>query len=234
VIDLSQYRIIDLTAELQPGIKKVNGRYIHRRDSVSPNRRLEFVQFIYQPNSDYMHHVYTETHLGTHVEVSAHLNFDKTQPFGREGGMHCAEFPVDTWLGPCCVLDFAHKQPINGQGQGITADDCKLVHDRDIVLMRSPYRGAEQPYLTAEAQQALIAKHIKQWGFQGVSWGLDPDGHDVFQLHNIPIIEGLVNLDCIQKSRVFYIGTVLKWVGLDGCWLRALVLEDRKFPYKIP
>jgi kynurenine formamidase len=227
VIDLSQYRIIDLTAEMQPGIKKVNGRYLHRTDSVSPNRRLEFVQFIYQPNSDYMHHVYTETHLGTHVEVSSHLNFDKSQPFGREGGMHCAEFPLDTWLGSCCVLDFAHKQPINGHGQGITAQDCDPVQDQDIVLMRSPYRGTEQPYLTAEAQQALIAKRIKQWGFQGVSWGAEPDGHDVFQLHNIPIIEGLVNLDRIQKSRVFYVGTVLKWVGLDGCWLRALVLEDR-------
>jgi len=117
-----------------------------------------------------MHHVYTETHLGTHVEVSSHLNFDKSQLFGREGGMHCAEFPLETWLGPCCVLDFTHKQPINGQGQGISADDCAPVQDRDIVLMRSPYRGPEQPYLTAEAQQALIAKRIKQWGFQGVSW----------------------------------------------------------------
>ena len=227
MIDLSKYRIIDLTEEMQPGIMKVQHRYLHRTDTVSPNRRLELVQFIYQPNDDFMHHVYTETHIGTHVEVSSHLNFDKTQPFGKEGGMNCAEFPIETWLGACCVIDFTHKKPIDGVGQSILAKDCESVKNQDIVLMRSPYTHKEQPYLTAEAQQYLIDKHIKQWGFQGVSWGSNPDGHDIFQLNNIPIIEGLINLDQIKKQRVFYIGTVLKWVGLDACWLRAIVLEER-------
>lgn len=226
MIDLSKYRLIDLTAEMRPGIMKVNGRYLHRSDAVSPNRRLELVQFIYQPNQDYMHHVYAETHIGTHVEVSSHLNYDKSLPFGKEGGKSATEFPVETWLGKCCVLDYTHKSPIDGKGQKITAEDCQRVEERDIVLMRSPYIGKEQPYLTSEAQQFLVKKRIKQWGFQGVKWGSDPDGHDVFQMNNIPIIEGLVNVDKISRERVFYIGTVLKWYGLDACWLRAIVLEE--------
>ena len=72
--------------------------------------------------------------------------------------------------------------------------------------MRSPYTGKEQPYLPAEAQQFLIHKKIKQWGFQGVNWGSNPNGHDIFQMANIPIIEGLINVNQIKKQRVFYIG----------------------------
>lgn len=226
MIDLSRYRIIDLTAEMRPGRMKVDSRYLHRSDTVSPNRHLELVQFIYQPDQDYMHHVYTETHIGTHVEVSSHLNFDKSLPLGREGGMSCSEFPIETWFGECCVLDYAHKKPIDGRGQGITVVDCEPVKERDIILMRSPYGGQEEPYLTAEAQQFLIRKKIKQWGFQGVSWGIDPNGHEVFQKANVPIIEGLINVDQIKRQRVFYIGTVLKWFGMDACWLRAIVLEE--------
>ena len=205
---------------------RVDGRYLHRNDDVSPNRRLELVQWIYQPNGDFMHHVYTETHIGTHVEMSAHLNFDKSQPFGKELGKSASEFPIETWLGEACVIDYAHKKPIGGRGQGIMASDCEAVKERDIVLMRSPYRREEEPYLTSEAQQFLVSKKIKQWGFSGVNWGRNPDGHDFFQMHNIPIVEGLVNLNQIKKARVFYIGTVLKWFGLDACWLRAIALEE--------
>ncbi len=226
LIDLSQYRIIDLTTELHPGRMKVDGRYLHRSDNISPNRRLELVQWIYQPNGDFMHYVNTETHIGTHVEMSAHLNFDKSQPHGKELGRSASEFPIETWLGEACVIDFTHKKPVKGKGQGITAQDCKPVKERDIVLMRSPYEGEEQPYLTNEAQQYLVNRKIKQWGFSGVNWGTDPDGHDFFQMHNIPIIEGLVNLEKVTKPRVFYIGTVLKWFGLDACWIRAIALEE--------
>jgi kynurenine formamidase len=227
LIDLNRYRIIDLTAELRPGRMRVDGKYIHRSDEFSPNRRLELVQFIYQPNGDFMHYVYAETHIGTHVEVSSHLNFDKSLPFGKEGGKSCSEFPIETWLGEAYVLDYAHKKPVDGLGQPITAADCEAVKEGDIVLMRSPYRGEEQPYLSGEAQRFLVEKRIKQWGFSGVGWGSNPDGHDFFQTHNIPIIEGLVNLDKITRPRVFYIGTVLKWYGLDACWVRAVVLEEK-------
>ncbi|MEM2094137.1 MAG: cyclase family protein [Candidatus Bathyarchaeia archaeon] len=226
MIDLSRYRIIDLTAELRPGRMRVDGRYLHRSDNMSPSRRLELTQWIYQPDRDFMHFVNTETHVGTHVEVSAHLNFDKTQPHGLELGRSASEYPLETWLGEACVIDYTHKKPVEGRGQGITAKDCEPVKERDIVLMRSPYKGEEQPYLTSEAQQYLVEKKIKQWGFQGVSWGNDPDGHEFFLKHDIPIIEGLVNLDQIMKPRVFYIGTVLRWLGLDSCWIRALVLEE--------
>lgn len=45
-------------------------------------------------------------------------------------------------------------------------------------------------------------------------------------LNDIPLIEGLVNLDKIKKRRVFYIGSPLRWQGLDACPIRAIALEE--------
>lgn len=73
---------------------------------------------------------------------------------------------------------------------------------------------------------SLYARRSSNGGFQGVNWGSNPDGHDVFQMVNIPIIDGLINVNQIKKQRVFYIGTVVKWFGLDACWLRAIALEE--------
>lgn len=68
MIDLSRYRIVDLSMPIRPGIWKVNGKYLHG-DQV---RRLEARQFIYEPDKTLMHFVDTETHIGTHVEGPSH------------------------------------------------------------------------------------------------------------------------------------------------------------------
>ena len=68
LIDLSKYRIIDLSVRLTPGVHSVNQEYVHGREL----RKLEIRQFIYKPDNTFMYWVDTETHIGTHVEAPAH------------------------------------------------------------------------------------------------------------------------------------------------------------------
>jgi len=49
--------------------------------------------------------------------------------------------------------------------------------------------------------------------------------HNNLLRNDIPLIEGLVNLDKVQKERIFYIGLPLRVKGLDSSWIRAIALE---------
>jgi kynurenine formamidase len=49
--------------------------------------------------------------------------------------------------------------------------------------------------------------------------------HDNLLKNEIPLIEGLVNMEQVKKERLFYIGLPLKIAGLDSSWIRAIVLE---------
>ena len=65
MIDLSKYRIIDLSHELVPGERKLDGRYLHGEPFYG--RPVE-VQEMMAYNAR-MHFIQSETHNGTHVSI---------------------------------------------------------------------------------------------------------------------------------------------------------------------
>jgi len=217
MIDISQYRIIDLSAEIKPGILKVNGEYVHGNQP----RRFEIRQFIYAPDKALMHWVETETHIGTHVELPAHLT---------DGAKSASEMPIESFIGEAIVLKFHSLKPEDGQGKPITPSHLANVKKGDIVLMWSPYQGNEQPYISPESAELLAEKPVKMVGIQNIKVEA-PGGsmatHINLLKNEIPLIEGLVNLEKIQKERVFYIGLPLNVAGLDSSWIRAIALEPR-------
>ena len=217
MIDLRNYRVIDLSAELHPGVLKVNGEYIHSREA----RRLEIRQFIYAPDKAFMHWVETETHIGTHVEMPAHY---------VENGKSSSEMPIETFMGEAILLKFDFLRPQNGRGVPIRIEHLDKVRRDDIVLMWSPYKGAESPYISCEAAKWLAEKCIKLLGVQNI--GVEESyasmaTHRNLLENDIPIIEGLVNLDAISNERIFYIGLPLRIASLDSSWIRAIALEER-------
>ena len=217
MIDLSKFRIIDLSIELHPGILKVNGEYIHGREA----RRFELRQFIYGLDKTFMHWVETETHIGTHVEMPAHY---------LEDGKSASEMPIETFIGEAVVLKFDFLKPKNGKGLPIKAKHLSKVRRGDIVLMYSPYKGDEAPYVSAEAARWLAEKPIKLLGVQNVGIDESCDSmaiHDNMLRNDIPIVENLVNLDKIKRDRVFYIGLPLRVYGMDSSWIRAIALEEK-------
>jgi arylformamidase len=215
MIDLSKYRLIDLSAEITPGVLKVNGEYVHGKET----RRFEIRQFIYAPDKALMHWVETETHIGTHVELPAHL---------IQGAKASSEMPIEAFLGEAIVFDFTPLKPKNGKGQPITASHLAKAKPGDIVLMWSSHQGMEQPYISPEAAKHLAEKRVKMVGIQNIrveAPGGSMATHNNLLKNEIPLIEGLVNLDKIRKERVFYIGLPLKVAHLDSSWIRAVALE---------
>lgn len=216
MLDLKRFRIIDLTREVLPGVLKVNGEYLHGREF----RRFELRQFRYSPDGTFMHWIESETHVGTHVEVSAHY---------VDGGKSASEMPLETFIGEAVVLRFADLKPIDGKGQPIRPFHLKRVKKGEIVLMWSPYKGDEAPYISPLAARSLAEKRIKMLGVENVRVEASLNflaTHDNLLKNDIPIVEGLINLDQIKGDRVFYIGLPLKVRGLDSSWIRAVALEE--------
>ncbi len=214
MIDLSKHRIVDLSKMLYPGSLKVNGEYLHGRET----RRLEIRQFTYAQDKMLMHWVETETHIGTHVEGPSHYkNTLET----------ISEIPLEIFIAEAVVLNLTALKPLGGKAQPITATHLRNVKRGDIVLMWSPYNGDEAPYISPEAAQWLKEKGIKMIGVQGIQ--VEASGsvvsHVTFLGNGIPIIEGLENLNELRRDRVFYIGFPMKIAGIDSSWIRAVALE---------
>jgi len=215
MINLKDYRIIDLSEEIIPGILKVNGEYLHGNQI----RRFEIRQFIYAPDKALMHWVETETHIGTHVELPAHLT---------DGAKSASEMPLESFMGEAVILKFDFLKPVEGKGQPIKPSHLEKVRENDIVLLWSPYVSDESPYISPESAEWLAKKPVKMVGVQNI--GVEAPGgsmatHNNLLRNDIPLIEGLVNLDKVQKERIFYIGLPLRVKGLDSSWIRAIALE---------
>lgn len=217
MIELKGYRIIDLSAELNPGVLKANGEYIHGKEA----RRFEIRQFIYAPDKCLMHWVETETHIGTHVEMPAHY---------MKEGKSASQMPIELFMGEAIVLGFDFLKPKDGKAQPIKPEHLTKVKEGDIVLMWSSYKGVEAPYISPEAAEWLAQKRIKMLGVQNIGVEASYElmaTHKNMLKNDIPLIEGLVNLDAIKKERVFYIGLPLRVANLDASWIRAIALEER-------
>jgi arylformamidase len=197
------YKIIDLSVEIHPGVQKTNGNY-HWGNQI---RKFELRQFI-APGPHFMYWVDTETHVGTHVELPAHI---------IEGGKSPTEMPLEIFMGRAIVLKF--DSPL------ITPSDLGKVEVGDIVLIWSP-KGGRTPLISAESAQLLAEKPIKMLGVQNVAAGNDT--HEALLGKKdmpIPIIEELAHLEEIKAERVFFIGLPLRVAELDSSWIRAIALE---------
>jgi kynurenine formamidase len=94
--------------------------------------------------------------------------------------------------------------------------------------MWSPFDGEECPFISPEAAAHLLSTGVKMVGIQGI--GLEAPGsmasHETFLLNDIPIIEGLENLQELRRERVFYIGLPIRLEGVDSSWTRAIAFEE--------
>jgi kynurenine formamidase len=218
MIDLKNYRMVDLSAEIRPGILKVNGEYLHGNQT----RRFELRQFVYAPDKMLMNWVEAESHIGTHVELPAHFVQD---------GKSSSEMPLESFMGEAIVLDFTSLKPKEGKGQPILPSHLFKVKKNDVVLLWSSLERNEQPYISPEASKFLAEKHVGMVGVQNVrveAPGGSTATHVNLLKNEVPLIEGLVNLEQVRKERVFFIGLPLKVAGLDSSWIRAIALEPRE------
>jgi arylformamidase len=215
LIDLSKYRIIDLSYELVPGERKIDGRYLHGEPFYG--RQVEAQEFI--AYGARMHFIQSQTHNGTHVEAS--YKYD-------EDGADIASMPLESFLGEAVVCDFSHKKSL----EPVMPDDLDAagVKAGDIVLLRGGDQK-EEPYLTLESVDWLIETGIKAFGTQGVRHSPPgtplgkEDGDGKLLLAGIPYLDAVTGLDQIRKRRVFVIALPVKIRRVTASWTRAIALE---------
>ena len=215
MIDLSNYRIIDISHELVPGERKLDGRYLHGEPF--HGRSVEVEEF--EAFNARMHFIHSQTHNGTHVE--APYKYD-------ENGADIAQMPVDRYMGEAVVSDMDHRA-----GEEVTPDDLAAagIKADDVVLLRCGLEK-EEPYLSCESIDWLIKTGIKAIGLEnvrhsppGTPFGKD-DGDGKFLLAGIPYLDAVTGLHQITKPRVFFIGLPVKIRRVTASWARCIVLEE--------
>jgi arylformamidase len=171
-------------------------------------------------------------HAGTHVEAPLHA---------VAGGASIGELPVTQFFGQAAILDLSHlpsAEPIDLTCLQAAADKAGGVRNGDIVFLRFDWdrrvehRGGPPdypPYPTQEALQWLVDQGVKLVGID--SPGLEVRGNRALPNHHtlldrgVPLIESLVNLEALRKSRVFVFAVPVPAYGADAIPLRVLAFE---------
>jgi kynurenine formamidase len=212
-IDLSKYRIVDLSYEVVPPGSA-------DRPFVIERGYLADMAYKYDVTK-------THSHVGTHVETPAHF-FD--------GGKDVVDLPLTTFFGRGILLD------IDKVGEtAITAEVAEkaigdIIKDGDIVIPRNcdqeSLKGNKpKPYLTPESAKWLKDHNIKMLGIDN-NVGLSKDIPTGRELHailmgaNIPIIEWLDNLDQLKKREFYIMALPFKVRTMDSSWARVIAIED--------
>jgi arylformamidase len=216
--EIRKYRIIDLTQKIVPGQAK---------GPLDTGRRIMEITPFHYPPGELMHRIQMESHIGTHVETPLHWVSVRY----KRDGMDVSQIPADAFIGDTVLLDlsaFTKRQailPKDFQTAGVKAGHI-------VVIGNSSYTGQDRPYFSYDAAEWLAGSGVKVVGIDNTVYPEDPKvgtknlelyhTHDFLLSNDIPLIEGLINLDKIGKKQFFLIGTVVPIAGLEAFPVRVL------------
>lgn len=210
-IDLSKYRIVDLSYEVAPpGTED--------RPFVMERGYLADRAFKYDITR-------THSHVGTHVEAPAHF-FD--------GGKDVCDLPLTWFAGRAALLDV----PDAGAATAIGPEYLQqaigdIIRSGDIVICRNSDRGApEKPCFTPAGARWLAPYNIKMLGIDNnFRLGKDvEDGralHDILQSRDVCLVEFLDHLEELTQRVFFFMALPWRVKQMDSSWARAIAIETR-------
>ena len=212
-------------------------------------------------NDDILGRERMTTHNGSHIQGGkGHISHWKGVPTDMKG---LWELPLDTFIGEAAVCNLDHLKPVevidqsdypkeytkrkffqltadpgDMRGQEILPDHLDNIQKGDIVLMTSPFKGLEQPWLSSRTVDWLIKdRAIKMigFGYPGIEWQYDlkvaaPKNSPIRRMFlgaNIPIAHPLVNIETLSSDRVFYYGMPLNVPKLEASFVRAVAFEPQ-------
>ena len=212
-------------------------------------------------NDDILGQERMTTHNGSHIQGGkGHISHWKGVPTDMKG---LWELPLDTFIGEAAVCNLDHLKPVevidqsdypkeytkrkffqltadpgDMRGQEILPDHLDNIQKGDIVLMTSPFKGLEQPWLSSRTVDWLIKdRAIKMigFGYPGIEWQYDlkvaaPKNSPIRRMFlgaNIPISHPLVNIETLSSDRVFYYGMPLNVPKLEASFVRAVAFEPQ-------
>ena len=212
-------------------------------------------------NDDILGQERMTTHNGSHIQGGkGHISHWKGVPTDMKG---LWELPLDTFMGEAAVCNLDHLKPVevidqsdypkeytkrkffqltadpgDMRGQEILPDHLDNIQKGDIVLMTTPFKGLEQPWLSSRTVDWLIKdRAIKMigFGYPGIEWQYDlkvaaPKNSPIRRMFlgaNIPIAHPLVNIETLSSDRVFYYGMPLNVPKLEASFVRAVAFEPQ-------
>jgi len=218
MIDLSTVRIVDLTDPLRTGMTVYPG---------DPEVQITQILTIEQDDES-VFELRLSSQSGTHLQSPFYflqdgLTLDEVQPTSFFGWAKIINVPSRL---------FSRKD---------VEHELLDLQDVDFVVLRSGYgdklnqitredvESAHRPRMDMDVAKWLVNAEISLIGID--SFGLDP--YDDFQVNKylcqkgVLILEGLVNLFSLYKSRIFLIALPLLVSGTEGAPCRVLALEPR-------
>ena len=165
-------------------------------------------------------------HTGTHVDALLHIK--------KDGGS-VADLPLESFYGPCVVLDMTRH------GREITAEHLKNedIHKDLIVLLKTEnslkgYDRFREDYahLTADGAAYLAKQQVKTVGVDYLSVEPFASGMKVHQtlIPAMTVFEGL-DLREISAGKYIFVGLPLR-IKSDGAPARAILIQpDGDTPY---
>jgi arylformamidase len=173
--------------------------------------------------------IFMPSHGGTHFDAPSH-QVERARTVDR--------VQLDRCVGNAVLLDFSNKYGSNNiviSLDEIKEYDSKIL-ERDIVVLNTgcynhPDEFEKFGHLSTKAAEWLVKKNISLLAVDtpsvdlGVPKGEKMPVHQVILGNDIPIIEGLANLDKLSESRFVFIGLPIKIKGADGGPCRVIAIE---------
>lgn len=253
-------RVVDLSLKLTPAVPlETTVPFTHMEPA---DQRLEAVRiFRLEPfhfgtnGQDIAMDVTINADLGSHLEVP-YLDID--QIFGRSSPRGWltngpADIPIAQTIGEAAILDFRHL----GAGQLVSAAEMEKasrhVRPGDIAFCLSGHNEKydyndwsswrecqrNQPGFTPEANEVLVAKGIKAFGFD--HHGMEGPGSYLYDEHTKPqawmgaahkvilyasvaLFEHLTNLSKVGSERTLVLALPMRVSGVSGTIARVIAL----------
>jgi kynurenine formamidase len=215
-------RIVDLSKKVEPG------------KAVGPldtgKRKYELKKFTFPPG-EIMHFIEMESHISTHIEAPSHY-----VPVRHGKPAHdISEVSLSRFFGIGVLVDCKDLAPKTPIGAEILMRFP--IHKDDIVLIgKCPHPGKDRCYLVKDGIEYLLKNKIKMVGVDDTVFPEDPQYamkdlakyfcHDLMLSNEIPIIEGLGNLNQLKKRRFLFFGFPAKMGGLESFPIRAVAIEE--------
>jgi kynurenine formamidase len=172
------------------------------------------------------------SHAGTHLDAQAHF---------AAGPESIDQIPLDRFMGPAWVVDLLGIAPRTMiELSHLRELPSKFQPGESLILRTGWSRFVEEaavyrdslPRVSESLARWCVDRRVKMIGVEPPSVAEISNAQEVTAIHQIllaggvVIVEGLANLEALQRSKVFFVALPLKIEGGDGSPCRALAIED--------
>jgi len=204
-------RIIDLSQTMETGMPQYPGQ---------PDASFVQVSRV-ETDGFQVTDVHSVVHVGTHCDAPAHFILH---------GETIETIPLDRFVGEAVIVDVPPSserelKPNVLDGVAFSPGDILLFRTGTSAKWGTEAYKSEAPYFGEELALELVRRGVKTIGLDFIS--PDPVETETFPAHHIflearlGIVENLINLEQLDRPRVFFSAAPIKIKGSDGAFARA-------------